>query len=94
MHLQVGTNSAVDSKSDGMVLVNLEGRHTIDIYIVEGTLEEEVVPTVAALIEKSIQPGTLPLWVETPEESLTSAILDHYGLPSAFRSRPVDWEDE
>lgn len=74
------------------IWVTVPGERVTTIQLEDGLNFMQQMAQVIRFLQEMMAPGSKPWWFECDDETLRSALCDHYGVNKAL-TRPVQWGD-
>jgi len=94
MHLLIGNDHAIETGYDDegkLTAKNLSGERVTTLSFPEGMSAFVAFKTAIAALERHLQPGAKPAWIECKDKTLRRLRIEHYGLQVTKSDRPKGW---
>ena len=94
MKVEIGNNRAVEAgyNDEGkLVLKPYPGEHVTRITFPPGTSPQQGLILTIKSLERHMEHGATPVWIESDDKQLRKLLVDYYGLQITKANRPDNW---
>ena len=94
MYVKLGSTNAIETYYDEEGALRsrpLPGERTTTVSFPPEISLFEAFSTTLAALERHMEPGTTPVWIESDSKPLRKLLVEHFGLKITKADRPEGW---